>query len=468
MPFAAAFTRLKNVRSFYFFLLGLAALGFAIFSVPIYVNLFLKKHYELRALSRGTVVSLTQIGAIVAAIAAGAVGDRLFRRSPRLAVGLMGAAIAMYGAFVVGALWMPDLVLFTIVMAVALACAFAAFVNANNLVAAVVPYRLRSQGFSMIGVYMFFFGGFFGALITGALADARGERVALTMVVPPATLVGGALIAYGARFVRGDISVVVEELLEERDERERVATGSEVPVLQVRNLDFSYGKVQVLFDVHLDVRRGEVLGLLGTNGAGKSTLLRAISGLALPDRGVVRLNGRAITYADAEARVGMGIVQVPGGKAIFPSLTVSENLIAGAYRYVWDGDRVRERTTEVLELFPILAARLGQPAGTLSGGEQQMLALAKALLLDPEILLIDELSLGLAPIVVQELLGTVETLKARGITMIVVEQSVNVALSIADRAVFMEKGQVRFEGPARDLLARDDLVRAVFFSGQGG
>jgi ABC-type branched-subunit amino acid transport system ATPase component len=236
----------------------------------------------------------------------------------------------------------------------------------------------------------------------------------------------------------------------------------------VRNLDFSYGLVQVLFDVHLDVRRGEILALLGTNGAGKSTLLRAISGLALPDRGVVRLDGRNVTYTTAEDRVRFGVVQVPGGKAVFSDLTVYENLIAGAYSYIWETDRVAARVREVLELFPRLAERLEQPAGTLSGGEQQMLALAKALLLDPQVLLIDELSLGLAPVIVQDLLAVVERLRADGMTIVIVEQSVNVALSVADRAVFMEKGEVRFEGPAAELLHRDDLVRAVFLGGEGG
>jgi ABC-type branched-subunit amino acid transport system ATPase component len=197
-------------------------------------------------------------------------------------------------------------------------------------------------------------------------------------------------------------------------------------------------------------------------------VLRAISGLALPDRGAIRLLGRNVTYTNASDRVGRGIVQVPGGKAIFPSLTVRENLLAGAYTFIWDAARLERKVGEVLELFPRLGERLDQHAGTLSGGEQQMLALAKALLLDPELLLIDELSLGLAPVTVQELLGTVEQLKARGLTMIIVEQSINVALSIADRALFMEKGRIRFEGSAAELLERDDLARAVFLGGEGG
>src|SRR5205823_557711 len=139
-----------------------------------------------------------------------------------------------------------------------------------------------------------------------------------------------------------------------------------------------------------------------------------------------------------------------------------ENLSAGAYTFIWDAKRVARRVDEVVELFPILGERMDQAAGTLSGGEQQMLGLAQSLLLEPAVLLIDELSLGLAPVVVQQLLEVVERLKREGIAMVIVEQSVNVALSIADRAVFMEKGQVRFEGPAHDLLERDDLVRAVF------
>jgi ABC-type branched-subunit amino acid transport system ATPase component len=234
-------------------------------------------------------------------------------------------------------------------------------------------------------------------------------------------------------------------------------------LLEVRGVDFSYGQLQVLFDVDLDLRQGEVLALLGTNGAGKSTLLRAITGLGFPDAGAVVFDGVDITHEEPHRRVERGLVQVPGGKAIFPGLSVAENLRLGGFRL---DDRIfAERREMVLELFPVLRDRLRQQADTLSGGERQMLAIAKGLLLDPRCLCIDELSLGLAPVVVEQLIGVVAELKARGITMIIVEQSVNVALSLADRAVFMEKGQVRFEGASRDLLERDDLVRAVFLGG---
>jgi ABC-type branched-subunit amino acid transport system ATPase component len=249
------------------------------------------------------------------------------------------------------------------------------------------------------------------------------------------------------------------DLVDESDQR---------VLLQVRNLDFSYGQVQVLFDVSLDVYRGEVLALLGTNGAGKSTVLRVISGLARPDRGRVRFDQQTIASSTPTTRVGLGIVQVAGGRAVFAPLSVRENLVAGAYPYKWDRQRIRTRTAEVLALFPTLGARLDQAAGTLSGGEQQMLGIAKALMLDPKILIVDELSLGLAPVVIQELLGVIERLKGEGMTMVIVEQSVNVALALADRAIFMEKGQIRFTGPAAELVERDDLVRAVFLGGEGG
>jgi ABC-type branched-subunit amino acid transport system ATPase component len=234
------------------------------------------------------------------------------------------------------------------------------------------------------------------------------------------------------------------------------------------NVDYSYGPVQVLFDVGFEVRRGEVLALLGTNGAGKSTILRVIAGLGTPSRGVVRFDGRTITYAPPEQRVRDGIRLLPGGRGVFPQMTVRENLEMAGYVYRGDRPGLERRMARTLELFADLARRLDQPAGSLSGGQQQMLALAMTLLHDPEVVLIDELSLGLSPVVVQELLGVVERLKADGVTMVIVEQSLNVALAIADRAVFLEKGQVRFEGPADELARRDDLARAVFLGPEGG
>ena len=463
----AAWERLRKIKTFYYVLVGLGVMGFALFAFSIYFSLYLEEHYRLDALERGYVFSLAAIGGVIGAPLGGAVADRLFRKSPPQAIMAVSAMLALF-VFGVVAMYMPNVPTLIPMLAIGQLGLSGAISGLLALIASVIPFRLRAMGYALAGVYIFFIGAFFGAIIAGQLSDALGERTALTIMIPPAIVIGGLTMAYGARFVRGDMALVVQELREEQDEHRRVVAGGEIPVLQVRNLDFSYGPVQVLFDVNVDVRKGEVLALLGTNGAGKSTLLRAVSGLAIPDRGVVRLNGRAVTYSDAEARVRAGIVQVPGGKAVFPTLSVEENLRVGAHTYVWDHERLEAKLEEVLELFPRLRERLDQPAGKMSGGEQQMLALAKGLLLDPEILLVDELSLGLAPVVVQDILAVVERLKERGLTMVIVEQSVNIALEIADRAVFMEKGRVRFEGPAKDLLERDDLVRAVFLGGEGG
>ena len=235
------------------------------------------------------------------------------------------------------------------------------------------------------------------------------------------------------------------------------------PMLEVENVDFSYGSTQVLFDVSISVERGASVGLLGTNGAGKSTVLRVVSGLEEVDRGSIRFDGTDITQLSPGARVDLGLIQVSGGRSTFPSLTVRENLRLGAYPFLGDEPLVEERLAEVLDTFPALAERLGQAAGTLSGGEQQMLALGRALVAGPRLLVIDELSLGLAPVVMQEILQMVDVLREAGTTLLIVEQSLNVAVSICDHAYFLEKGEVRYSGPTADLLDRGDLVRSVFF-----
>jgi ABC-type branched-subunit amino acid transport system ATPase component len=466
---SAAFQRLKNVRTFYFLVVGIGVLGFALVAVPTLMGLMLEDApgYGYGAFTRGWIISISWAGALVSIPLAGRYGERIFRRDPTAALRLSGLAVLMYGLLFTIGLRFEQPVLLIGFWTLANACQGAAFTMIRPAIAAVVPYRMRAQAFALVGVYIFLMGGFFGGLLGGAFSDAWGERTALTIIVPPAAILGGSLILYGSRFMKQDISMGVAELREEQDERRRIAEDpSGVPVLQVRGVDVSYGPVQVLFDVAIEVRRGETLALLGTNGAGKSTLLRAISGIVLPDRGVVRLNGRTVTFVAPEMRARLGMVQVPGGEALFTSMTVRENL--EIWSRLIDGRHERAAAIErVHDVFPTLRDRLDQRAGSLSGGQQQMLALGKALLLEPEILLIDELSLGLAPIVVQELLGVVERLKREGVTMVIVEQSINVALAIADRAVFMERGQVRFHGPAQDLLGRDDLLRAVFLSGAG-
>jgi branched-chain amino acid transport system ATP-binding protein len=235
------------------------------------------------------------------------------------------------------------------------------------------------------------------------------------------------------------------------------------PLLEVAGLECSYGPLQVLFGVSVDVAEGGRVALLGTNGAGKSTLLRAIGGLLEPDAGTIRFAGHDLAGLSPAARVELGLSLVEGGRATFPSLTVEENLRMGAYPFLGDRPRVDERLAAVLDVFPQLRTRLREPAGVCSGGEQQMMAIGRALVAGPRLLMIDELSLGLAPIVMAEILAAIEQLVGTGTAVLLVEQSLNIALSLASRAYFMEKGEVRFAGATAELLDRGDLVRSVFF-----
>lgn len=225
--------------------------------------------------------------------------------------------------------------------------------------------------------------------------------------------------------------------------------------------------MRVLFGVTFSLEAGETVALLGANGAGKTTLLRTLGGLLMPSDGAVRLGTKNITFAEPETRFRNGMVQLRGGDGTFAALSVGDNLRAALIGAELRRAEMLERQEEVLAVFPALAERLGDPARDLSGGQRQMLALAMVLQHRPELLLIDELSLGLAPIVVEELIGALAQLREQGRTMLVVEQSVSLALDLADRALFLENGRVVFEGRSADLRRRNDLLRAAYLGGPG-
>ncbi|MGH9137664.1 MAG: ATP-binding cassette domain-containing protein, partial [Acidimicrobiales bacterium] len=239
-------------------------------------------------------------------------------------------------------------------------------------------------------------------------------------------------------------------------------------VLDVRGLTASYGSLQVLFGVDFHVDDGELVALLGTNGAGKSTVLKALTGL-MPAEGAIQLDGRSIRGMAADRIAHLGLALMPGGKGIFPTLTVAENLRLSTWMLRADREAAVAAREEALDLFPRLRERIGVMAGNLSGGEQQQLSLAMAFVTKPKVLCIDELSLGLAPTIVDQLVDKVRAIHASGTAVVVVEQSVTTALKLADRGVFLEKGQVRFVGPTKDLLDRPDLLRSVFIgAGRSG
>jgi ABC-type branched-subunit amino acid transport system ATPase component/predicted MFS family arabinose efflux permease len=465
----AAFARLGQIRTLKTVIVAFSAIGFGLFTVPVLTNLFMEDHYGTDTFDRGVLGTIGGIGVLLVLPFVGKYYDNLYRRDPARALRFVGWLLLPAAILTPIQFFMPNVIAFTIMGIPQLILLSISFTMVGPVLQSVAPYRLRGMGAALGSIYIFFIGATGGALLSGLLTDEFGPRTAVLVIVIPSTIIGGLLIIRGAAFIRNDLSLVVAELQEEMAEHRRQQEApTQIPALQVADIDFSYGPVQVLFDVGFEVGRGEVLALLGTNGAGKSTILRAIAGLGTPARGVVRLNGRNITYTTPEQRAKLGIRILLGGKGVFPAMTVHENLEMAAFVYRHEDADFRRRLDRAYELFPALAERRRNAASQLSGGEQQMLALAMTLLHDPEVLAIDELSLGLAPLVVQELLGVIERLKAEGMTIILVEQSLNVALSVADRAVFLEKGQVRFEGPAAELAERDDLARAVFLGREGG
>ena len=233
-------------------------------------------------------------------------------------------------------------------------------------------------------------------------------------------------------------------------------------LLEIRDLVVHYGRIEALHGVSLEVRQGELVTLLGANGAGKTTLMRAISGLRPATAGTVWFKGEDITRIKAHKRVGEGLIQAPEGRGVFPGMTVTENLEMGCYgRKFPSKDEHREKMDWVFETFPRLAERRTQVGGTLSGGEQQMLAIGRALMARPDVLLLDEPSMGLAPMVISQIFKIISEINSQGTTVLLVEQNAQQALSRSDRAYILETGTVTRTGPARELLA-DDSIRAAY------
>ncbi|HEU4841631.1 MAG TPA: ATP-binding cassette domain-containing protein [Ilumatobacteraceae bacterium] len=324
-----------------------------------------------------------------------------------------------------------------------------------------IPARARATGFSIASLWVI--PGLLVLPLIGWLADIWSIRIGMLVVVP-LFVIGALILRSVSTLVVADIAQVWRAMAARSEALVQRRRG-DAELLIVRGLDAGYAERQVLFGVDLDVREGQIVALLGTNGAGKSTLLKSISGVVEADRGAIVLDGRDITHAPPDEIAAHGIVQVPGGAGVFGGLTVGENLELAGWTQRRDPDGVRAATAEVLALFPVLRERADVAAADLSGGQQQMLALGMAFVAKPRVLLVDELSLGLAPVIVGQLLPIIQRLAADGVAVVLVEQSVNVALTIAERAYFMERGVIRFSGPTAELLERPDLLRSVFLSG---
>lgn len=232
-------------------------------------------------------------------------------------------------------------------------------------------------------------------------------------------------------------------------------------LLRINNIDVFYGSLQVLWDVSLEVKNNEIVAIAGANGAGKSTLLKAITGLLHPVKGSIEFAGKDITNLNAYDIVGQGISQVPEGRRLFPDMTVLENLIIGSYSRNARAKR-EKNLSRVYELFPVLEERKNQLAKTLSGGEQQMVAIGRGLMANPKVMIIDEMSLGLSPLIVSDLFRALHEVRVRGIAILLVEQNVWQTLHEADRAYVIETGRIVLSGNALDLIKEEEVRNAYF------
>jgi branched-chain amino acid transport system ATP-binding protein len=436
--------------------LAVAFVGLAVLS-----SLFYEQVFHLDAGERGFVAAGVAPAQLLGLLIGTPIATRLLMRSatliPRFVAGV-GLLVAL--AWTVMAL-SPNLAIAIIANAVIVGAVVLIVPATFAALSLAIPPKIRSFGFAVSALWIL--PGLVVLPLVGALADEWGIRVGL-MVMVPVFLVGALVIASAGHEIDKDIKRVwtaaaaqSEALYERRHGRSKL--------LLVRGVCVHYDAVQVLFDVSLEVDEGEVIALLGTNGAGKSTVLKAIAGLVDPTEGAIVFDGHDMTYTPPDETAARGVTMVPGGHGVFPGLTVRENLHLASWLHRRDKEHVRAATRKVLDIFPVLEHRLDEPAGNLSGGQQQMLTLGMAFIERPRLLMIDELSLGLAPSVVAQLLEIVRELEAAGTTIILVEQSVNVALTVAKTAYFMEKGEIRFHGPTQELLERPDVLRSVFLEG---
>jgi branched-chain amino acid transport system ATP-binding protein len=429
----------------------------------LFLPVYLAERYGLSALERGFVLAPAALFGVVGAYLGGGLVDTFIRRNPGRVLLFRGILEAISTIGLIGAALHPPIAIFVALYA------FNAFglsltgPAASAVYSQVIPPSVRTQGLQVFGLATLPTT-IIALPVFGVMRYEWGYTSVFWLLVP-FSLIGALIAASAGNFFALDLRAALAASMANEEWR-RAKQEGDTKLLVCRDVDVAYDGVQVLFGVDFDVRQGEIIALLGTNGAGKSTLLRAITGTQEASSGAIVFDGRDITHMPPHEIASRRVISMPGGRGVFPGLTVRENLMLGNWMNDDEAD-VQARLAEVLELFPILAERADEVASSMSGGEQQMLSLAQAFLCGPRLLVIDELSLGLSPGVVAQLLDVVRAIHAKGTTIIVVEQSVNVALTIAERAIFMEKGEVKFVGQTADLLRRPDILRAVYVKGTG-
>ncbi|HEY7946838.1 MAG TPA: ATP-binding cassette domain-containing protein, partial [Acidimicrobiales bacterium] len=438
--------------------LALPFLAAAVAGFASLASLQYQQTFHLDVVQRAYLVAPVQVFVLIGLAVGAVVATRLAARGLHLIFGMLAVAAVLASAFAV---------LFALAPSVPVAFFADAGIEAALAIVGpgvlaglslAIPARARSVGFS-IGA-LFVLPGLAVIPLVGAVGDAVGFRYGMLILVP-VFLIGGLVVASAGSLIESDVQDVWLSM-HTRSEMLAARARGELPLLAVRGLCVGYDGVAVLHEIDMEMGEGEIVALLGTNGAGKSTLLRAIGGVTEADVGAVILNGRDITHMPPDEIARLGIGQAPGGDGVFPTLTVEENLRAAGWQERGQREHAQGRVGETLARFPVLAGRMGDRAGDLSGGQQQMLGLAMAFLSSPALLLIDELSLGLAPIVVEQLLESVRALREAGTSVLLVEQSVNMAVSVADRVYIMESGAIRFSGSADEVRRHPELLWSTY------
>jgi branched-chain amino acid transport system ATP-binding protein len=435
--------------------LATSLIGFVTLAALLY-----EQKFDLDERARGVAAAVAEPFALVGLVIGARIATRRFVGNVKGLIRFV-ASVALLTSFAsAGFAFAPN-----VYVAVALNCVISASlaIIGPGVLAALslaIPPRARATGFAIGSLWVI--PGLFVLPVIGWIADNWSIEIGMLVMIPM-FVIGSLMLRSVAGVIDADIAQVWQSAAARSEvlyDRRQGTTN----LLLLKGVEAGYDNRTVLHGIDLRLDEGEVVALLGTNGAGKSTLLKAISGIVEADRGAIVLDGRDITHAPPNEIAALGIVQMPGGQGVFGSLTVEENLELAGWTNRRDPAGVEAATAEVLAMFPALADRLDSPAANMSGGQQQMLALAMSFVMRPKVLLIDELSLGLAPVVVGQLLPIVRRMADDGVTVVLVEQSVNVALTVADRAYFMERGTIRFDGPTAELLDRPDLLRSVFLS----
>ncbi len=423
-------------------------------------SLLYDQKFGLNERGRGVAAAVSEPFALVGLVVGARIATRRFIGNVKGLIRFVASIAILTSVASAGFAFAPN-----IYIAVALNCVISAAlaIIGPGVLAALslaIPPRARATGFAIGSLWVI--PGLAVLPMIGWVADNWSIEVGMLILIPM-FVIGSFILRSVADVIDDDIAQVWQSTAARSEVLYDRRQGN-TNLLLLRGVEAGYDNRTVLHGIDLHLDEGEVVALLGTNGAGKSTLLKAISGIVEADRGAIVLDGRDITHAPPNEIAALGIVQMPGGQGVFGSLSVRENLELAGWTNRRDPAGVEAATAEVLEIFPVLANRLDLPAANMSGGQQQMLALAMSFVMRPKVLLIDELSLGLAPVVVGQLLPIVRRMADDGVTVVLVEQSVNVALTVAERAYFMERGTIMFDGPTQELLERPDLLRSVFLS----